>query len=162
MSDANARLAAVAFAESRHAAGLGLAKADLIEGARRFVLACYQDAGAAPEKLDGEQMRELLAVHLPRRCWPKDAFVPAMAALLQAFLQDLEERTIVPHAYELRQALADAGERFPAAVRNIADGERRLDDAPVADLTRRGAKIGRNDPCPCGSGKKYKQCCMKI
>jgi len=21
-------------------------------------------------------------------------------------------------------------------------------------------KIGRNDPCPCGSGKKYKDCCM--
>ena len=24
-----------------------------------------------------------------------------------------------------------------------------------------GAKIGRNDPCPCGSGKKYKNCCMR-
>jgi preprotein translocase subunit SecA len=24
-----------------------------------------------------------------------------------------------------------------------------------------GKKIGRNDPCPCGSGKKYKQCCAK-
>ena len=24
-----------------------------------------------------------------------------------------------------------------------------------------GEKIGRNDPCPCGSGKKYKQCCGK-
>lgn len=22
------------------------------------------------------------------------------------------------------------------------------------------SKVGRNDPCPCGSGKKYKQCCM--
>ena len=22
-----------------------------------------------------------------------------------------------------------------------------------------GPKVGRNDPCPCGSGKKYKQCC---
>lgn len=22
-------------------------------------------------------------------------------------------------------------------------------------------KVGRNDPCPCGSGKKYKNCCMK-
>src|SRR3954447_14631179 len=22
-------------------------------------------------------------------------------------------------------------------------------------------KVGRNDPCPCGSGKKYKQCCLK-
>ena len=24
---------------------------------------------------------------------------------------------------------------------------------------RAGPKVGRNDPCPCGSGKKYKQCC---
>jgi preprotein translocase subunit SecA len=24
-----------------------------------------------------------------------------------------------------------------------------------------GPKVGRNDPCPCGSGKKYKQCCGK-
>jgi preprotein translocase subunit SecA len=23
-----------------------------------------------------------------------------------------------------------------------------------------GAKVGRNDPCPCGSGKKYKKCCL--
>ena len=23
----------------------------------------------------------------------------------------------------------------------------------------KGQKIGRNDPCPCGSGKKYKKCC---
>lgn len=22
-------------------------------------------------------------------------------------------------------------------------------------------KVGRNDPCPCGSGKKYKNCCMQ-
>jgi preprotein translocase subunit SecA len=24
---------------------------------------------------------------------------------------------------------------------------------------RVGEKVGRNDPCPCGSGKKYKRCC---
>jgi preprotein translocase subunit SecA len=30
--------------------------------------------------------------------------------------------------------------------------------APVAQVTRDTPKIGRNDPCPCGSGKKYKQC----
>ncbi|MFB4158971.1 SEC-C metal-binding domain-containing protein [Geomicrobium sp. JSM 1781026] len=23
-----------------------------------------------------------------------------------------------------------------------------------------GPKVGRNEPCPCGSGKKYKKCCM--
>lgn len=26
---------------------------------------------------------------------------------------------------------------------------------------REEPKIGRNDPCPCGSGKKYKKCCMR-
>ncbi|MBW1707552.1 MAG: SEC-C domain-containing protein, partial [Deltaproteobacteria bacterium] len=26
-------------------------------------------------------------------------------------------------------------------------------------VKRKGKKIGRNDPCPCGSGKKYKKCC---
>jgi preprotein translocase subunit SecA len=25
-----------------------------------------------------------------------------------------------------------------------------------------GQKVGRNDPCPCGSGKKYKNCHMKL
>ncbi len=29
----------------------------------------------------------------------------------------------------------------------------------MTDVGRSGAKIGRNDPCPCGSGKKYKKCC---
>ena len=23
-------------------------------------------------------------------------------------------------------------------------------------------KVGRNDPCPCGSGKKYKKCCGRV
>ncbi len=26
-------------------------------------------------------------------------------------------------------------------------------------VVREGPKVGRNDPCPCGSGKKYKKCC---
>ncbi len=30
---------------------------------------------------------------------------------------------------------------------------------PVQQVVRGAAKVGRNDPCPCGSGKKYKKCC---
>jgi len=29
-------------------------------------------------------------------------------------------------------------------------------------IRKKKKKIGRNDPCPCGSGKKYKKCCLKI
>jgi len=35
-------------------------------------------------------------------------------------------------------------------------------DAVRQPLLRQGPKVGRNDPCPCGSGKKFKQCCGKI
>ena len=33
------------------------------------------------------------------------------------------------------------------------------DEAPAKPYRRNGAKVGRNDLCPCGSGKKYKNCC---
>lgn len=39
-----------------------------------------------------------------------------------------------------------------------------LDEAaalPRYTAVRTGRKIGRNEPCPCGSGKKYKNCCLK-
>ena len=29
-------------------------------------------------------------------------------------------------------------------------------------FTRQGRKVGRNEPCPCGSGKKYKHCHGKL
>ncbi len=36
----------------------------------------------------------------------------------------------------------------------------RGEDVPEAQTVKReGRKVGRNDPCPCGSGKKYKKCC---
>ena len=38
-------------------------------------------------------------------------------------------------------------------------GTNKDDSAPKGPYVRKSAKIGRNDPCPCGSGKKYKQCC---
>ena len=36
-----------------------------------------------------------------------------------------------------------------------------VDGAPpkTATLRHEGPRVGRNDPCPCGSGKKYKKCC---
>ncbi|MGH9554888.1 MAG: preprotein translocase subunit SecA, partial [Terriglobales bacterium] len=33
------------------------------------------------------------------------------------------------------------------------------DYQPVQQVVRNAARVGRNDPCPCGSGKKYKKCC---
>ena len=39
------------------------------------------------------------------------------------------------------------------------DGEWRYKDGDIQDLEAPRKKIGRNHPCPCGSGRKYKRCC---
>ncbi len=61
--------------------------------------------------------------------------------------------------YELDGVVRQIGERSAFLRR-----EGRLyyvDGAPLrpAAYRREGPKVGRNDPCPCGSGKKYKKCC---
>lgn len=50
-----------------------------------------------------------------------------------------------------------AGELVPQCVLEIAEFWRAGRTAPQRRPT--GPKVGRNDPCPCGSGKKYKRCC---
>jgi preprotein translocase subunit SecA len=58
-------------------------------------------------------------------------------------MDDLEEAFQRRKRRELDQArMAGAGDR-----------------QPVQQVVRSGVKVGRNDPCPCGSGKKYKRCC---
>lgn len=43
------------------------------------------------------------------------------------------------------------------------ESESTTDEAEAqAPFTREGRKVGRNEPCTCGSGKKYKQCCGKL
>jgi SEC-C motif-containing protein len=43
------------------------------------------------------------------------------------------------------------------------DGQWLYDEGDIVPKTivRATPKVGRNDPCPCGSGKKYKHCCGK-
>ena len=45
-----------------------------------------------------------------------------------------------------------------AAQRQAGMGASQAGRGPVAPIRNEGPKIGRNDPCPCGSGKKYKNC----
>ena len=47
--------------------------------------------------------------------------------------------------------------RAAAGVRPVSGS----DISPARPAPAAGAAVGRNDPCPCGSGKKYKKCCGK-
>jgi uncharacterized protein len=51
---------------------------------------------------------------------------------------------------------------IPGAVRHIHSYwlEQRRDEPSSQPVVRGSSKVGRNDPCPCGSGKKFKKCCL--
>lgn len=73
-----------------------------------------------------------------------------------------------------RPVIADDSQTHKPARRNIQEGRGRMPpesgsrqqetaegsgEAKVTTVRRTTPKVGRNDPCPCGSGKKYKKCC---
>jgi preprotein translocase subunit SecA len=85
--------------------------------------------------------------------------------------QDMAERVkagVVERLFKV-QVVREAPVQLPAMTawadvtesRGQVPGEQRPSPAPprTAPRTAAGEKVGRNDPCPCGSGKKYKKCC---
>ncbi|MCL2525316.1 MAG: UPF0149 family protein [Betaproteobacteria bacterium] len=61
-----------------------------------------------------------------------------------------------PPAEEAR-LVADIEDNLPLIVQTLYNFWRR--EGAAAPLRREAPKSGRNDPCPCGSGRKFKQCC---
>ncbi|BEP28210.1 SEC-C metal-binding domain-containing protein [Helicovermis profundi] len=64
--------------------------------------------------------------------------------------------------YNMHEAKADWLYNLPAWD-DIFTKEKRKEIKKAYNATKtvvKGEKIGRNDPCPCGSGKKYKKCCL--
>ncbi|HJP33256.1 MAG TPA: SEC-C metal-binding domain-containing protein [Candidatus Latescibacteria bacterium] len=94
--------------------------------------------------LNGVARLDVPATH--RRTFPK---------LLQAFLEFLPTTGRFPMGDQW-------SDRVATMEKDYADGFR--DDGSVRGATVRkaGGETGRNDPCPCGSGKKYKKCCMSM
>jgi len=72
---------------------------------------------------------------------------------------DEARRSEQPMQYRHAEASAMAQRRPQAAT---AGGGANPGAAPVETYVREGRKVGRNEPCPCGSGKKYKQCHGKL
>lgn len=65
---------------------------------------------------------------------------------------------------ELEQQLGAAKTQHAdaSAMGDDGESEQGAEPAKQAPMTRDGRKVGRNEPCPCGSGKKYKQCHGKV
>ena len=91
--------------------------------------------------------------------------LPILEEALADFEPDFTQSWSRAHLLELLDAFEHLGGVLSPDVRERVDGwfaewdaGQRATKAASAPVQRR--KVGRNDPCPCGSGKKYKKCCL--
>ncbi len=76
-----------------------------------------------------------------------DAFAESVWAIGAMVKESAPRPTAAPDSIQGQQEAAIAGSQ-PT-------------DKKLEPIRNRNDKVGRNDPCPCGSGKKYKNCCMR-
>jgi uncharacterized protein len=99
-------------------------------------------------------------------CFPElmdmtdDAVMAALARLYRHLPAETDEEREVVATLDREHPLKDIDEAVEELVVTVADlcdltQEQRY---KVETLRREGPKLGRNDPCHCGSGRKYKQC----
>ena len=91
---------------------------------------------------------------------PDDGVMAALARLYRHLPAETDEEREVVAVLDREHPLAtldDAIEELVVTVADLADLTR--DERFKVEQVRRDVpKVGRNDPCPCGSGKKFKQC----
>lgn len=96
---------------------------------------------------------------------PQSDVSPALHALVAEMLEsDAEVRSRLVRHYEMWKSVVD-DPRHPdhPKVRSRSHDDPAVRPAfPKGEPVRReGPKVGPNDPCPCGSGKKHKKCCRR-
>jgi preprotein translocase subunit SecA len=76
--------------------------------------------------------------------------------------QEEVERMEAQRQAQAEAAAAKAQAQHANAENQLADNSEQAEDGSQQPMVREERKVGRNEPCPCGSGKKYKQCHGKI
>ena len=69
------------------------------------------------------------------------------------------EEAVIGYLFRVQVVREPEPAQMPSAPRTPMNYNRGEEAAVAVAPVRREKKVGRNDPCPCGSGKKYKKCC---
>jgi uncharacterized protein len=100
-------------------------------------------------------------VALGAEAWEPDSM--EMKILLAPIGAFTEEKGFYAHEHCNKQEAENLRKAITPNVRDIHAHwlARRSNYAPAATVTGSELKVGRNDPCSCGSGKKFKKCCLQ-
>ena len=149
-------LETAAFLDSPQARALSLPARDVRQVVETFLEVCYDDLGKKPRLLDGDDVSSALTGALPARLGVKDPLAKHVHPVLSAYFDHLAATQVVAQIFEMRRALEESEPAFQTAVLS-AELPRRSPGA-LDPFVHGAPRLGRNDPCSCGSGKKYKKC----
>ena len=100
-----------------------------------------------------EQLRQGIGLRALGNEDPVRAYQMEGFDMFEEMIKSIQDET-VKHIYHVQPAEKIERERVAEVTGTSHGGEEQKPKTVV-----KGEKIGRNDPCPCGSGKKYKKCC---
>jgi hypothetical protein len=162
MPEREIKLESAAFLDSPQARALGeLKRDDVRKIVDRFLECSFDELGVAPRLLDGQGMHAIVGHLLPGRFARKDPLAASVVPVLRAYVEFLEQNSVVAEAFEIKSALEETAGEFEETVRTGASAHH-APRAKERPFVHHAPKTGRNDPCPCGSGRKFKQCCAKL
>jgi preprotein translocase subunit SecA len=99
----------------------------------------------------------------PRIEYQKEAY-QMFLEMLDRIKQDTIEKLFaiqIAKEQEVKEMKVERKQTFILSRGEAAQGRGgETEDGKGVTVRREGKKVGRNDPCPCGSGKKYKKCCL--
>ncbi|MFN0204934.1 MAG: SEC-C metal-binding domain-containing protein [Planctomycetota bacterium] len=163
MSIREITLDTAAFLESSHARVEGASSSDVQAVIERFLACVYDGLGKAPRLLDGDDLHGILGHLLPAQFAKKDPLAKWVGPALRKYFDFLEERAILSQSYEIRRSLEESLSLFSSIVeKGMKHSHGHGGGETIKPFVNKADKVGRNDPCPCGSGKKFKQCCAKL
>ncbi|HUT28391.1 MAG TPA: preprotein translocase subunit SecA [Sedimentisphaerales bacterium] len=160
-------------------------KAKLAEAAREFLRAELSDLEkyVLLQVYDSAWKDHLYAMdHLKESIWtrsfaekdPKVEYKREGFRMFNEMLESIEDRVTdvifkvrleagarARSVWQVSQTAHDEVGQFAMAERQRAAAQAPQGEQAVKQIRLEQPKVGRNDPCPCGSGKKYKKCCGK-
>ena len=102
-----------------------------------------------------EELKKGIVLRAYAQTNPVDAYKKEGFEMFEGMIQAIQEETI----RRIIAARVQTDEVKRERVAKITGQSSGSDESLKKEPVRKAIKIGPNDPCPCGSGKKYKKCC---
>ena len=138
----------------------------------RFVLLQIYDTSWKDHLLGMDHLKSAIGLRSFAEQDPRVAYKTEGSRLFREMLSAVREKVTdmvfkvrltagaeLSNVYEISGTVHEQLSGYDHLAQEMADRQAAAAPRKIEQIIRNAPKVGRNDPCPCGSGKKFKKCC---